>query len=44
MQNAVPMQVREGVQELKIYDRTDSGLKVDTVEYVRFVPLVKGRR
>jgi protein-L-isoaspartate(D-aspartate) O-methyltransferase len=34
----------DGVQELKIYDRTDNGLKVDTVEYVRFVPLVKGRR
>ena len=34
----------DGVQELKIYDRTDSGHQVDTVEYVRFVPLVKGRR
>jgi protein-L-isoaspartate(D-aspartate) O-methyltransferase len=34
----------EGVQELKVYDRTDNGHQVDTVEYVRFVPLVKGRR
>ncbi|MEQ8857864.1 MAG: protein-L-isoaspartate(D-aspartate) O-methyltransferase [Pseudomonadales bacterium] len=34
----------DGVQELQIYDRTESGYQVDTVEYVRFVPLLKGRR
>lgn len=34
----------QGVQELKIYDRTEAGFQVDTLEYVRFVPLVKGRR
>ncbi len=34
----------DGVQELKVYDRTDSGHRVDTMEYVRFVPLLKGRR
>lgn len=34
----------DGVQELQVYDRTESGHSVDTVEYVRFVPLVKGRR
>lgn len=34
----------DGVQELRIYDRTDSGYRVDTLEYVRFVPLVRGRR
>ena len=32
------------VQELKVYDRTNSGVKVETLEYVRFVPLVKGTR
>lgn len=32
------------VQELRVYDRSDSGYRVDTVEYVRFVPLLKGRR
>lgn len=32
------------VQELKVYDRTESGHRVETVEYVRFVPLLKGRR
>ena len=34
----------DGVQELKIYDRTETGHQEETVEYVRFVPLVKGRR
>lgn len=34
----------DGVQELKVYDRTDDGYRVATVEYVRFVPLVKGTR
>lgn len=33
-----------GVQELNVYDRTESGHRVETVEYVRFVPLLKGRR
>ncbi len=33
-----------GVQELQVYDRTEAGYRVDTVEYVRFVPLLKGRR
>lgn len=32
------------VQELQVLDRTDSGHRVETVEYVRFVPLVKGRQ
>ncbi len=32
----------DDVQELKVYDRTDQGYTVDTVEYVRFVPLLKG--
>jgi protein-L-isoaspartate(D-aspartate) O-methyltransferase len=32
------------VQELKVVDRTERGFRVDTVEYVRFVPLVKGKR
>ena len=34
----------EGVQELKVYDRTADGFEVETVEYVRFVPLLKGIR
>jgi protein-L-isoaspartate O-methyltransferase len=34
----------DGVQELRVYDRTESGHRVETMEYVRFVPLVKGRR
>ncbi|HEX7034812.1 MAG TPA: protein-L-isoaspartate(D-aspartate) O-methyltransferase [Pseudomonadales bacterium] len=34
----------EGAQELRIYDRTDDGIRMETLEYVRFVPLVKGRR
>lgn len=32
----------DDVQELKVYDRTPEGFAVDTVEYVRFVPLLKG--
>ena len=32
----------DGVQELKIIDRTAEGLVSETIEYVRFVPLVKG--
>lgn len=32
-----------GVQELKVIDRDEAGeLQVDTIEYVRFVPLVQG--
>ena len=34
----------QGVQELKVYDRTPDGFEVETVEYVRFVPLLKGVR
>ncbi len=34
----------EGVQELQVYDRTERGLTMETLEYVRFVPLVKGKR
>ena len=34
----------DDVQELKVVDRTERGFKMDTVEYVRFVPLVKGKR
>lgn len=34
----------DGVQELRVYDRTATGVEVDTVRHVRFVPLVKGRR
>jgi protein-L-isoaspartate(D-aspartate) O-methyltransferase len=34
----------EGVQELKVVDRTDRGFRFDTLEYVRFVPLLKGKR
>jgi protein-L-isoaspartate(D-aspartate) O-methyltransferase len=34
----------DGVQELKVYDRTENGHSVETLEYVRFVPLLKGRR
>ncbi len=34
----------DGVQELKVYDRTESGFQIDVLEYVRFVPLLKGRR
>ncbi|MEZ5558393.1 MAG: protein-L-isoaspartate(D-aspartate) O-methyltransferase [Pseudomonadales bacterium] len=37
--------VGEGdIQELQVIDRTERGLRTETVEYVRFVPLVKGRR
>ncbi len=32
----------EGAQELKVYDRTPDGFEVQTVDYVRFVPLLKG--
>ena len=34
----------DGVQELKVYDRTEGGHRVETLDYVRFVPLLKGRR
>ena len=34
----------EDVQELKVVDRHERGFRVDTVEYVRFVPLLKGKR
>jgi len=34
----------DGVQELKVVDRTERGFKMDTLEHVRFVPLVKGKR
>lgn len=32
----------EGVQELRVYDRTADGIVSETVEQVRFVPLVQG--
>ena len=34
----------DDVQELKVYDRSAEGFTVDTVEYVRFVPLLKGMK
>jgi len=34
----------EGIQELKVYDRTETGFDVQTLDYVRFVPLVHGVR
>jgi protein-L-isoaspartate(D-aspartate) O-methyltransferase len=34
----------DGVQELQVFDRADAGVTVETLEYVRFVPLLKGRR
>jgi len=34
----------DDVQELKVYDRSADGFTVDTVEYVRFVPLLKGMK
>jgi protein-L-isoaspartate(D-aspartate) O-methyltransferase len=34
----------DGVQELQVFDRCEGGVTVETLEYVRFVPLVKGRR
>lgn len=34
----------DGVQELQVFDRTEQSIQVETVEYVRFVPLLKGRR
>jgi protein-L-isoaspartate(D-aspartate) O-methyltransferase len=34
----------DGVQELQVFDRCEDGVTVETLEYVRFVPLVKGRR
>ncbi|MBX3706579.1 MAG: protein-L-isoaspartate(D-aspartate) O-methyltransferase [Pseudomonadales bacterium] len=34
----------EDIQELQVVDRTARGYRVDTVEYVRFVPLLKGKR
>lgn len=34
----------DDIQELKVYDRTENGHSVATLEYVRFVPLLKGRR
>ena len=39
----VPVGGDEG-QELKVYDRTEEGITTETLEYVRFVPLVKGTR
>lgn len=32
------------IQELQVYDRTADGFSMQTVEYVRFVPLLKGVR
>jgi protein-L-isoaspartate(D-aspartate) O-methyltransferase len=32
------------LQELRVIDRTDAGFVTHTVEYVRFVPLLKGKR
>lgn len=34
----------DDVQELKVVDRHERGFRVHTVEYVRFVPLLKGKR
>jgi len=34
----------EGVQELKVVDRLERGYRVDTLDPVRFVPLLKGKR
>jgi len=34
----------EGIQRLKVYDRTETGFDVQTLDYVRFVPLVHGVR
>ncbi len=32
------------IQELQVFDRTEDGFSMQTVEYVRFVPLLKGVR
>jgi len=32
------------MQELRVYERTDNGHRLEIMEYVRFVPLLKGRR
>ena len=32
----------DNVQELKVIDRTEEGLREDRLEYVRFVPLLRG--
>ncbi len=32
------------IQELQVFDRTEDGFAMQTVEYVRFVPLLKGVR
>ncbi len=32
------------VQELQVFDRTESGIESHTLDYVRFVPLLKGVR
>jgi len=34
----------DDIQELKVVDRTERGFKVHTLENVRFVPLLKGKR
>lgn len=34
----------DDIQELKVVDRHERGFRVHTVEYVRFVPLLKGKR
>jgi protein-L-isoaspartate(D-aspartate) O-methyltransferase len=34
----------DGVQELKVIDRTDEGFVEKIIDYVRFVPLLKGVR
>jgi protein-L-isoaspartate(D-aspartate) O-methyltransferase len=33
----------DGIQELKVIDRNERRFREDTVEYVRFVPLLKGK-
>ena len=32
----------QGVQELRVYDRVGDQMRTQTLEYVRFVPLLKG--
>lgn len=38
----IPTGTRDGVQELKLYTRTEDGFEEKTLELVRFVPLLDG--
>ncbi len=38
----IPVGTKDGVQQLKVYTRTDEGFEESTQEYVRFVPLLDG--